>query len=86
MAAIREIMLKFGDTNRLKLRKNSKGENFITDGGHFIVDAFFGRISDAKKLSCALLEIPGIVQHGLFLNMCDLALVADSESIYRYER
>ncbi len=86
MRAIEKIMPKFGETNRLELRKNSKGENFITDGGHFIIDAFFGRISDARKLSCALLEIPGIVQHGLFLNMCDLALVADNEDVYRYEK
>ncbi|MEZ5790368.1 MAG: ribose-5-phosphate isomerase RpiA [Nitratireductor sp.] len=51
-------------------------ERFITDEGHFILDASFGRIPDAKALSTALLEIPGVVQHGLFLEMADLAIVS----------
>ena len=48
----------------------------MTDSGHYIVDASFGRISDAKALSLALLEIPGVVQHGLFIDLCSDAYLA----------
>ena len=56
--------------------RQAGNERFITDEGHFILDASFGRIPDAKALSTALLEIPGVVQHGLFLEMADLAIVS----------
>ncbi|MEZ5870399.1 MAG: ribose-5-phosphate isomerase RpiA [Nitratireductor sp.] len=51
-------------------------ENFVTDEGHFIVDASFGRIPDANALSTALLQIPGVVQHGLFLEMASMAIIS----------
>lgn len=51
-------------------------ERFLTDGGHYIVDASFGRIPDPEALSDALLEIPGVVQHGLFIGLCQRAYVA----------
>ncbi len=54
-----------------------KGETpFVTDGGHLLIDASFGRIRDAEALSLALLKIPGVVEHGLFLGMAELAIVA----------
>lgn len=55
----------------------TNGEPFVTDGGHFIVDASFGRIPDPRALSDALLAIPGVVEHGLFLGLADAAIVAD---------
>lgn len=51
-------------------------ERYLTDGGHFIVDASFGRIPDPEALSNALLDIPGVVQHGLFIGLCRRAYVA----------
>lgn len=54
---------------------------FVTDGGHLILDASFGRIPDAEALSARLLEIAGVVQHGLFLGLANLAVVASAEGI-----
>jgi len=56
--------------------RQSAGENFMTDGGHFILDASFGRIPDAEALSSELHAIPGVVEHGLFINMASLAIIA----------
>jgi ribose 5-phosphate isomerase A len=53
----------------------------VTDGGHFILDALFGRISEPEALSAALLEIPGVVQHGLFLDLCRRAYVAGPDGV-----
>jgi ribose 5-phosphate isomerase A len=74
--AIAAVMAQFDAQGGKKLRKKADGETFVTDGGHFIVDASFGRISDAKALSLALLEIPGVVQHGLFIDLCSEAYLA----------
>ncbi|NLS15742.1 ribose-5-phosphate isomerase RpiA [Rhizobium sp. P40RR-XXII] len=49
---------------------------FVTDGGHYIVDASFGRIPDAEALSSELYSIPGVVEHGLFIHMATLAIIA----------
>jgi ribose 5-phosphate isomerase A len=54
---------------------------FITDGGHFIVDASFGRIPDPRALSGALHAIPGVVEHGLFLGMASAAILAGPDGI-----
>lgn len=61
--------------------RSRDGENVLSDEGHYLIDASFGRIPDAKALSRALLDIPGVVQHGLFIEMADLALVADGNGI-----
>ena len=59
------------------------GATFMTDGGHYILDASFGRISDAEALSRALLDIPGVVQHGLFLDLCHEAYLAAPDGVIR---
>lgn len=63
---------------RLRMTGN---EPFVTDGGHLIIDASFGRIQDARALSEALHAIPGVVEHGLFLGLADLAIVAAESGI-----
>jgi ribose 5-phosphate isomerase A len=57
------------------------GQPFVTDGGHLILDASFGRIPDTRALSNALFAIPGVVEHGLFLGMARLAIVAGAGGI-----
>jgi ribose 5-phosphate isomerase A len=49
---------------------------FVTDGGHFILDASFGRIPDSRALSGSLHAVPGVVEHGLFIGLADLAIIA----------
>lgn len=79
LEATREAIIKVAD--RLELVPNIKlrardDKTFVTDGGHFILDASFGRISDPERLSKALFSIPGVVEHGLFLNLAKKSVVA----------
>ena len=69
-----------GYSGELRLRVRS-GEAFETDGGHYILDASFGHISNPKALSDALHAIPGVVEHGMFIGMASLAVVAGSGGI-----
>lgn len=54
----------------------TNGVPFKTDGGHFILDASFGLIPDAEALANGLNTIPGVVEHGLFINLASLAIIA----------
>lgn len=74
--AIRGVMTAFGAEGELKRRLRPDGLPFVTDGGHAILDASFGRIPRPEALATALLEVPGVVQHGLFIGLCKRAYVA----------
>jgi ribose 5-phosphate isomerase A len=80
LAALRHAASALGLPGALDLRK-SGGAPFETDGGHFIVDASFGRIPDAEALSAALHRIPGVVEHGLFLNLATFAIIAGRDGV-----
>ena len=73
--AIEKVAAKLGLSGELKLRK-SGDDTFMTDGGHHIFDASFGRIPDADALASRLNQIPGVVEHGLFINLASLAIIA----------
>jgi len=51
------------------LRRRQEGHPFVTDGGHQMFDAVLGRIPDPKALASRLAEIPGVVEHGLFIGL-----------------
>jgi ribose 5-phosphate isomerase A len=78
--AIEEAANRLGLSGVIRLREKN-GERFVTDGGHVILDASFGRIPDPLALSDALHAIPGVVEHGLFLGLADLAVVAKPDGV-----
>ena len=79
--ALEAVLRDHNAQGGLQLRLLPNGDSFVTDGGHLILDAFFGRISQPEALSRALLDIPGVVQHGLFLGMCKKAYVATADGV-----
>ena len=54
------------------------GGPFITDHQHYILDCYFETISDCRRLNSRLLEIPGVVETGLFIGMATQAIVGNS--------
>jgi ribose 5-phosphate isomerase A len=58
------------------VRQAKDGHAFVTDGGHWILDARLGRIPDPVTLSGKLSQIPGVVEHGLFIGMAQAAILA----------
>lgn len=73
--AIEKLAGRLGLSGELRLRK-SGNDRFMTDGGHHILDASFGRIPDAEALAAELNSIPGVVEHGLFINLASFAIIA----------
>ncbi len=78
--AVENVAQSLGLTGKVELRSNESVE-FITDGGHLILDASFGRIPDPETLSTALLQVPGVVEHGLFIGMAKTAILAGADGI-----
>jgi ribose 5-phosphate isomerase A len=52
---------------------------FRTDEGNFILDLALGRIGDARALSRALNQVPGVVENGLFLGLCDAVVIGHGD-------
>jgi ribose 5-phosphate isomerase A len=75
-----------GVSGQMGLRKGNDGHVFVTDGGHWIIDAHLGRIADAPRLAGLLSPIPGVVEHGLFIGMASTAILAGAQGIRVVER
>lgn len=82
--AVERAALELGLNAAIDLRRRD-GEPFVTDCGNRILDASFGRIPDPEALADRLAIIPGIVEHGLFLGLADLALIASPDGVAAIE-
>lgn len=67
------------------LRRDAYGVPFTTDSGHFIADCAFGSIPDVEMLADVLDIIPGVVEHGLFVELADRAIIAGPGGIMTRE-
>lgn len=84
--AIAAAVAAAGASGPLTLRRDKNGHVFVTDGGHWILDAALGRISDPKSLALGLSAIPGVVEHGLFIGMAHAAILAGETGVRVVER
>jgi ribose 5-phosphate isomerase A len=76
-AMVREI----GYDGTIAMRKGKDGKPFVTENGNFILDCQFGRIGEPLDLAAALRIIPGVVEHGLFIGLCDQAFIAGPKGV-----
>jgi ribose 5-phosphate isomerase A len=79
--ALAEAFAESGVSGQMGVRKAKDGHVFVTDGGHWIVDAHLGRIPDAPLLASLLSAIPGVVEHGLFVGLASTAILAGAHGI-----
>jgi ribose 5-phosphate isomerase A len=70
----------------VQLRRDRTGEPFITDEGHHTLDCHFGQIPDPPALAYSLSEIPGVVEHGLFINLADMVLLGKGSEVLELRR
>ena len=78
---VEAVAAAHGATGAVALRLGKSGEPVVTDGGHLLLDALFGRISKPEALSADLHNVPGVVEHGLFLGLCAKAYIAGPSGI-----
>jgi ribose 5-phosphate isomerase A len=84
--AINAAFAQTGVSGQMVIRKGKDGHVFVTDGGHWIVDAHLGRINDPSRLAFLLSVIPGVVEHGLFIGLATTAVLAGAQGIRVVER
>jgi ribose 5-phosphate isomerase A len=70
----------------VNLRRDAKGNPFITDEGHHILDCSFGQIPDPPALARKLSDMPGVVEHGLFIDLATVVLCAKGENVTELRR
>ena len=58
---------KLGGTPVLRAAAKKDGP-VITDNGNFVIDCDFGKIEKPEELAKQLSQIPGVVEHGIFMN------------------
>jgi len=68
------------------IRKAPNGHAFVTDGGHWVLDAQLQRIPDPKTLAARLSAVPGVMEHGLFIGLAGTAIVAGPDGVRLIER
>lgn len=65
----------------VSVRRSPDGTVFKTDEGHHILDCHFGQIPDPPALARTLSDMPGVVEHGLFINMASVVLLAKGDKV-----
>ena len=70
----------------VRLRAGGDGKPYLTDENNYVLDCHFGEIRDADGLARELSEMPGVVEHGLFIGMASVALFARGSEIVELRR
>ena len=72
---IEELLINMDVLGRdTSLRMNGT-HPFVTDEGNYIVDLHLGRIGNASQLAMVLNQMPGVVENGLFIDICDVVIL-----------
>jgi ribose 5-phosphate isomerase A len=70
----------------VQLRMYAFGNPYITEEGHQILDCLFNEIPDPEELGHRLDSIPGVVEHGLFVGMANVVLIARGAEVLELKR
>jgi ribose 5-phosphate isomerase A len=84
--AVKAVTAAAGCPGAASIRKAPNGHAFVTDGGHWLLDAQLQRIADPKTLAARLSAVPGVMEHGLFIGLARTAIVAGPDGVRLIER
>ena len=62
------------------------GKPFRTDSGNAIIDVALGAIPDPMRLATFLSVIPGVVDHGLFIDICGIVLMGTNDGVQTFRK
>lgn len=79
-ARVSHIIREMGGDPTLRSATEKDGP-VITDDGHLVIDADFGAIEEPRKRARSLSEVPGVVEHGLFVDLADEVYVGRPEGV-----
>ncbi|HEV2649978.1 MAG TPA: ribose-5-phosphate isomerase RpiA [Rhizomicrobium sp.] len=85
-ARLATVAAKLGYGNVPIVLRTRDGKTFKSDSGNLIYDCAFGAITSAPKLAEAISDIPGVVEHGLFIGIATTLLIAHPGEVEIIER
>lgn len=74
-ALIEETLVSMDVLGRNSTLRMNGDSPFVTDEGNHILDLHLNRIGDARQLALVLNQMPGVVENGLFIDICDAVVV-----------
>ena len=74
-ALIEEMLVSIDVLGRGTSLRMNGDRPFVTDEGNHILDLHLGRIGNARQLAMVLNQVPGVVENGLFIDICDVVVV-----------
>ena len=78
-ALIEELLVSMDVLGRDASLRMDGDHPFITDEGNFILDLHLGRIGNPHQLAMALNQMPGVVENGLFMDICDIVILGHGD-------
>ena len=84
--ALQKAISAIQEPGSLALRRQKNGQVFVTDSGHWILDASLTRIDDPAALAHAISGVPGVVEHGLFIGLAHMAIIGATDGVKIVER
>lgn len=72
---IEELMISMDVLGREANMRMNGDRPFITDEGNYILDLQLGRIGNAHQLAMVINQMPGVVENGLFIDICDVVIL-----------
>jgi len=76
---IEETLINVDVMGREATLRMNRDKPFVTDEGNLILDLHLRRIANASQLSLILNQIPGVVENGLFIDICDVLVIGHSD-------
>ncbi len=83
---IAQVLEKLGYGDVPVTLRSRDGLTFVSDSGNLIYDCALKAISSAPKLAAALSDVPGVVEHGLFIGVATTLIIAHPRKVEVIER
>ncbi len=78
-ALVEEMLISMGAPSHKTMLRMNGDEPFVTDEGNRILDLHLGEIDNPRNLSMVMNQIPGVVENGLFIDICDAVVIGHSD-------
>ena len=78
-ALIDEVLTSLDVRGRKTVVRMNGDRPFQTDEGNMILDLHLGRIGNPRQLSLVLNQVPGVVENGLFIDICDVVVIGHGD-------
>lgn len=74
-ALLEETLIAMDVLGRSTTLRMNGAAPFVTDEGNYIIDLHLGRIGNPRQMALVLNQMPGVVENGLFIDICDTVIL-----------